>query len=154
VLIDSPALDIVTPMRTFDLLSFSLLIFMLSSVSVFANGNTTELADYTAIQSLLSNGKFQGVPDASKKLSVDAKANHHAAIAEKADQLALTTDLKSARDAFVPLSKEMLPLAKADHSKTYQIVYCPMKKARWVQKSGPVANPFYDGEMKECGVKE
>jgi hypothetical protein len=141
-------------MRTFNLLAFSVLIFTFTASSVFAKDNAKELTDYTAIQTLLSNGKFQRVPDASKKLSVDAKANHHAAIADKADQLAQTTDLKTARDAFVPLSTEMLPLAKADHTKTYEVVYCPMKKARWVQKSGPVANPFYDGEMKECGVKE
>jgi hypothetical protein len=29
-----------------------------------------------------------------------------------------------------------------------------MKKARWVQKTGSIANPYYGSEMLECGVKE
>ena len=136
----------------------SLSIFILTTGSMLptahAADTTQELNDYTDIQSLLAKDTFIGVTAAAQKLSNDAKANHHAALAKGADQLALAKDLRTARAQFEIVSKAALPLAKADHSKNYEIVYCPMKKARWVQKAGSIANPFYGNEMLECGVKE
>ena len=114
----------------------------------------TELEDYIAIQSLLAKDLYAGVPDLAKKLSVDAKAVHHAELANEAEKLSVTPDLAKARVKFVSVSNLILPLAKAETDKNFEVVYCPMKKARWVQKTGPIANPYYGRDMLECGVKE
>jgi hypothetical protein len=123
--------------------------------SVFAGSSASELKDYTDIQELLAKSTFDGVSDSAKKLSADAKANHQSDLSKASDQLAEAKDLASARDQFVKVSKLMIPLAKSEKNKDYDVMYCPMKKARWVQRTGAVANPYYGtGEMLECGVKE
>jgi hypothetical protein len=32
-------------------------------------------------------------------------------------------------------------------------MYCPLKKAGWVQEGPEVANPYYGAEMLECGYE-
>jgi hypothetical protein len=116
--------------------------------------SSSELQDYIAIQSLMAKDQYAGVPDLAKKLSAEAKAVHHTELANEAEKLSATTELTAARIQFVAVSNLILPIAKAKNDKNFEVVYCPMKKARWVQKTGPIANPYYGSEMLECGVKE
>ena len=141
-------------MQILKLVLFLVTFSSLKLTTVFAAGNVKELNDYTDIQTLLAKDTFLGVPSAAQQLSSDAQDNHHPALAKAASQLALAKDIKSARAQFEAVSKEVLPLAKADKSKNFEVVYCPMKKARWVQKTGSIANPYYGSDMLECGVKE
>ena len=121
----SPSVKIVFLSLVFSILPFT---------SSFAGSAEKELNDYTAIQTLLAKDTFEGVTDASKTLSTDAKTNHHDALSAASDKLTQTKDIKTARAEFLAVSKEILPLAKSDKSKNFEVVYCPMKKARWVQK--------------------
>jgi hypothetical protein len=141
-------------MHIFKIFTLSVAFSLITLSTAFGASNAKELNDYTDIQTLLAKDTFPGVSSAAQKLSSDAKENHHAALAKVASQLAQAKDLKEARLQFEAVSKEALPLAKADKTKAFEVVYCPMKKARWVQKSGPIANPYYGNEMLECGVKE
>ena len=42
------------------------------------------------------------------------------------------------------------PLSNAVADKLY-VMFCPMKKAGWLQTNAEVANPYYSSEMKQCG---
>jgi hypothetical protein len=141
-------------MHILKIIAVSVSLSFLTLTTVFAASNEKELNDYTDIQTLLAKDTFLGLPAAAQKLASDANENHHAALAKASDQLALSKDIKAARVQFEAVSKETLPLAKADKSKKFEVLYCPMKKARWVQKTGSIANPYYGSEMLECGVKE
>ena len=136
------------------ILTLSLILSFLTLTTVFAADQSKELSHYTEIQSLLAKDIFLGVPAAAQKLSSEAKDKHHSKLGKASEELALATDIKSAREKFKKVSAEILPLAKLDKTKNFEIVYCPMAKARWVQKTGSIANPYYGSEMLECGVKE
>ncbi len=60
-----------------------------------------------------------------------------------------STDLKSIREAFKPLSEFYAKLELPDG---LMKVYCPMVKSHWVQKKGDITNPFYGKSMLSCGV--
>jgi hypothetical protein len=129
-------------------------VFAKDKTPISKKNATIELEDYTAIQSLMAKDQYAGLQGLAKKLSVDAKASHHAELANEAEKLSATPDLAAARVQFVAVSNLILPLAKTKTDKNFEVVYCPMKKARWVQKTGPIANPYYGSEMLECGVRE
>jgi Cu(I)/Ag(I) efflux system membrane fusion protein len=77
--------------------------------------------------------------------------------------------LAEARKQFYPLSLAIANLAStarrelAAAATGLMIVECPMAKSavptadtnqgRWVQKSGPIRNPFFGAEMLECGTE-
>lgn len=64
--------------------------------------------------------------------------------------------LAEQRKLFSPLSQAVIAMAdacppsKAVGSKLY-VLFCPMKKASWLQTTPEIANPYYATEMKECG---
>ncbi len=36
-------------------------------------------------------------------------------------------------------------------AKKLHVMFCPMKKADWLQVNAEVADPYYATEMKQCG---
>tara|TARA_R110000868_G_scaffold273926_1_gene533169 strand:- start:3491 stop:4357 length:867 start_codon:yes stop_codon:yes gene_type:complete len=63
-----------------------------------------------------------------------------------------TQDIKSQRDFFKSVSKNMYELMKVSKTETptyYQ--YCPMVKANWLSKENEVKNPYYGSKMMSCG---
>jgi Cu(I)/Ag(I) efflux system membrane fusion protein len=71
-------------------------------------------------------------------------------------------DLKEARKQFYPLSMAIAELAMhARPAGNVKVFECPMAKSavpsaetnqgRWVQRTGPIRNPFFGAEMLECG---
>ncbi len=72
-----------------------------------------------------------------------------------AKQLAESSSLEEARSKFKPLSEKVVEL---DLPKGYSVVRCPMadegQGARWVQKDGEIANPYFGEEMLKCGSVE
>jgi hypothetical protein len=103
--------------------------------------------------------------DAQQALAADdvtgakrALARLEAAIAEPAvDRLAnaaaAAADIGAMRVAFKPLSEAFVRLP---WPREYQPMYCPMfdgnAGATWVQKAGPVTNPYYGKAMLHCGT--
>lgn len=79
-----------------------------------------------------------------------------AAVAEQAEALAKASDIKSAREAFKPLSDSLLKYLAGNkaHASHYVRVYCPMAKARWFQKGTTVNNPYFGKSMADCGKIE
>jgi len=69
-------------------------------------------------------------------------------------------DLAEARKAFLPFTTATVDLAKIArqqaHFRTVKIFKCPMapkpgQTSFWLQLAGPLRNPFYGGEMIDCG---
>ncbi len=64
--------------------------------------------------------------------------------------------LAEQRKLFTPLSEaviamaEVCPPSNAVADKLF-VMFCPMKKAPWLQTTPDVANPYYATEMKQCG---
>ena len=60
--------------------------------------------------------------------------------------------LSEAREVFKKLSQPMAMWVGMAKPKGYQVMFCPMVKASWVQKEGTTQNP-YDDKMPSCGSK-
>jgi len=110
---------------------------------------------YLTIQASLAKDSLSGVADnanaIAKAVQTDAKSLP-AAVATEAEALARTSDLKSARAAFKPLSDSLIQYL-ADHKArdAYVQVYCSMANASWLQAGKNVSNPYMGRAMSECG---
>lgn len=78
-----------------------------------------------------------------------------ARVTENATHMSRTTDLAHQRHHFIPLSKDMITVARdAKLGKSY-VLFCPMandgKGAYWLSDTTKIANPYWSGAMKTCG---
>lgn len=110
---------------------------------------------YLKIQASLAKDSMSGVAqnaDAiAKAVQTDAKAMP-SAVATEAEALAKASDLKSAREAFKPLSDSLIQYLADHHARNaYVQVYCPMANANWLQSSKNVSNPYLGKSMPDCG---
>jgi hypothetical protein len=65
-------------------------------------------------------------------------------------------DLKSAREAYQPISTAMIKLVKitsptSEIADKLYVAYCPMAEASWIQKTAEISNPFMGQKMLTCG---
>ncbi len=129
-------------------------LFLLTTTAHAGRTTSVVTEDYLKIQTLLAHDTFEGVPQAAKDLSTNAKAKKQIAISKAADKVASAKDITDARLQFEKVSVVAIPYLKKISKDEIETVYCPMKKARWAQKKGPMENPYYGKEMLECGVKD
>jgi hypothetical protein len=106
-----------------------------------------QLTEYVEIQEALAADNFE---EAKSQLAEFARIADGAAktLAEAALQAG---DIEELRAQFKPLSES---LAVLDLPQGFARAYCPMydNGASWVQRDGPVRNPFYGAVMLSCGV--
>ncbi|MDP6580679.1 MAG: hypothetical protein QF681_08490 [Vicinamibacterales bacterium] len=107
----------------------------------------TQLAEYVEVQEALAADSFE---------QAKTQLEEFALISDSATQaLALraleASDIEEMRVGFKPLSES---LAAQDLPQGYARAYCPMydNGSSWVQRDGPVRNPFYGAVMLSCGV--
>ena len=107
----------------------------------------TQLAAYVEIQEALAADDFE-----EAKLQLEAFAR----VADGGTQVLaeaalLADDIEALRAKFKPLSES---LAVLDLPQGFARAYCPMydNGSSWVQRDGPVRNPFYGAVMLTCGV--
>ncbi len=117
--------------------------------------------DYLKIQSALADDSMKGVAQCAASMAKLAQADETkslpSVLSKQATTLAEASDLKSAREAFKPVSNSLIKyLADNKVPKgTYYEVYCPMAQASWLQTNKTVNNPYMGKEMATCGeVKE
>ena len=110
-----------------------------------------------AIQAALAKDSLDGVQanaaaieDQATKLGAPA-----AKLAAAAKELKGATKLGDARTAFGKVSDALVAYIDAQKlsldSGHARIAYCPMIGKPWVQKDGPIQNPYYGSEMPTCG---
>jgi protein SCO1 len=114
------------------------------------------IAPAVAIQSALARDTMVGVGAQAKALRDAAAAlgAPGAAIAAAAGELSGQTTIADARTAFGTTSDALVAYIKANRSALSgdaRIAYCPMLRKSWIQKDGPIENPYYGSRMLACG---
>lgn len=100
---------------------------------------------YEGARQALLKGNLKDVQKHATALAAASK--DHPAIAARARDLARSANIGKARDAFAPLSDEIIKARKQGDPAVY---YCSMVKKSWLQKKGEVGNPYMAG-MEKCG---
>ena len=107
----------------------------------------TQLAEYVKVQEALAADNFT---EAQTQLEEFARVTDSAtqALALRALEAG---DIEAMRAGFKPLSES---LAVVELPQGFARAYCPMydNGAPWVQRDGPVRNPYYGAVMLTCGV--
>jgi hypothetical protein len=112
---------------------------------------------YLKIQAELVKDSLNGVADNATAIAKAVRGDEMkmlpSDVATQADALAQAKDLKTAREAFKPLSTSLIKyLADNKAGKgTYHEAYCPMAKASWLQPGKDIKNPYLGKAMPDCG---
>jgi hypothetical protein len=132
--------------------------------ATFDEGMARVLDKYLKIQDDLASDSFSKIPEAAQQLQSQALELKKAASANQkevalklgsaAGLLNDAKDIKKAREVFKQLSSAMISWVSTSKPKGIRIASCSMAKAKWVQKDGPIRNPYYGKEMLECGEFE
>ena len=114
------------------------------------------VSSYLEIHAQLAADKIDGIkaPAAAIAKSAASMGEPGKKIAAAAKAVEQAGDLKTARDAFAPLSEAVIAVAKADGWQgldDVKLAYCPMVNASWLQKDVAVRNPYYGSTMLTCG---
>ncbi len=119
------------------------------------------LGQYFLIHKSLASDSIEGVSAAAARIADISRRTAAAEVNGKTQLIALSaaaaklraTDLKSARNGFGELSKNLIAFLQANQAKTnppYQF-YCPMVKKHWLQPAKEVRNPYFGSSMLKCG---
>ena len=116
------------------------------------------IESYLQIHAGLAADKTDGVKAAAAGIAKQAEAMGAGgtAIAKAATAVAAAKDLKTARDAFGPLSDAVKAAVDASGPATarelgLKLAFCPMVNRSWLQKDEKLRNPYYGSAMLECG---
>src|SRR5216117_2780181 len=113
---------------------------------------------YLTIQTELAKDSIKGLDEHANAIAKAVKGDEMKMlspdVAKQAETLAKAKDIKTAREAFKPLSMSLVKyLADNKAGKgTYHEAYCPMVKASWLQKETQIKNPYMGKEMLTCGT--
>jgi Protein of unknown function (DUF3347) len=112
---------------------------------------------YIAIQEELTKDSTKGVSEHADAIAAAAKTGQVKGLpsdaGKHADAVSKAKDIKSARQAFKPLSADFIKYrADSQAAKSaYHEAYCPMARASWLQTGKEVRNPYYGKSMLDCG---
>jgi hypothetical protein len=135
---------------------FALLIIGPARPAIASGPMQSVVASYLEIHALLASDRIDGVKAPAQEIVKQATAMgaDGAAIVKAAKAVEAAADLKTARDAFGPLSEAVIAAAKAEGWSDLgdvKLAFCPMAKASWLQKGEKIRNPYYGSSMLECG---
>ena len=116
--------------------------------------------DYETIQRALAADSIVEVRPAAARLATDAQARLGEAVVPArlkfvivAAQLLEGEDLETLRVQAKPLGRAIAELVGSAPLPGYATYFCPMADAYWVQSAGAVRNPYFGGEMLDCGER-
>ena len=122
--------------------------FILMTASAFAHD--LDYGPYLQMQEPLSEDNFKGALDAHK-IICDKELIHYKDDYKDCDKS--FKNIEDLRSSFKTLSNVYFENGKKEELKQLVKVYCPMAKAKWVQKNGKLANPYLGKSMPDCGEK-
>ena len=132
--------------------------FIATARSAAAEPLKNIVESYLQIHAQLSADKTDAVKPAATEIArhADAMGPGGAAIAKAATAVAAARDLKTAREAFGPLSEAVRAAVDASGPATakelgLKLAFCPMVNRSWLQKDEKIRNPYYGSAMLECG---
>lgn len=109
------------------------------------------IAEYIKIQDTLASDSVNGVVESAKKIATIEKSSK---VGLEAQKVAAAKDIKSIRESFKLLSKEVIASTPKKDLKDVKVAGCPMANAQWLQKGDKIRNPYYGASMLECGSFE
>ena len=122
--------------------------------------NYLQIGDALAADSMDEvNRNAESIAKLAKSLDPTKASGEHASHYEHvpaklkaaAQTLAKSKTLEETRAAYKKLSMPMGMWAGMSKPEGIDVVYCPMAKARWVQRKGAIRNPYHGSEMLRCG---
>lgn len=127
-------------------------IFFLSSLLITSTTFAKDLglAPYVSVQEALAKDDFKGALEAHKSLCAKELSTL------KQDYKDCSKSFKSIeelRTSFKALSEAYFKNGSKKEIEGLQKASCPMAEARWIQKKGELANPYYGKSMLTCGEK-
>lgn len=121
---------------------------VLISFPVFANELKVE--NYVKMQEALAKDDFTVALNVHKNLCQKDLAHHSEAYKDCKKNF---KNIDQLRDSFKQLTILYIANAKKEELKGLMVAECPMAKAKWIQKEGSIANPYYGESMLECGER-
>lgn len=125
-----------------------LIVFALSMTSAYAHD--LALSPYLKMQEALANDDMKTALDAHK-IICDKELIHYKDDYKDCEKP--FKDIEEVRSSFKKLSEVYLENGNKKELQGLDKATCPMAKAKWVQKSGDLKNPYYGKSMLECGEK-
>lgn len=122
------------------------------SIPVFAadQAKPKALDSYIEIQEALAKDSL----DKAKKLGSSlARESNSESVKKSAQGIAAAKSIEAARESFKLLSATFSEQVQKEKPQGYEVIECPMAKAKWVQKRGEIQNPYYGKEMLSCGER-
>lgn len=104
------------------------------------------LTHYIEAQEALAADDYEKARGALSQLAENRSGDEE--MAQLVRKAAQAEDINALRNAFKPLSEKAVGATLPDD---VVVAYCPMVDARWLQKDGEIANPYYGKEMLTCG---
>jgi Cu(I)/Ag(I) efflux system membrane fusion protein len=141
-------------------LSSVLIVAMVGCASTASAAESEEMkavvAAYLDIQGQLVADKLDTVKTQARTIGEQAGKMGKAGegLRSAVPALEQAADIKSARDAFGPLSEAVIAAARADgwaNVSALKLAYCPMAKRSWLQSAEAIQNPYYGKAMATCG---
>ncbi len=118
---------------------------MATTTSHLSDEQTKFLNQYESIHSALAADDFTAVKKAAQGMT---SLNEEQKMAAR--KIAASDSIKSAREAFKPLSAEAVKVVS--HESGYFVMACPMvENGKWIQTTNKVSNPYLGGAMPTCG---
>lgn len=122
-------------------------LFLLGTASVY--GEIREIPPYVKLQEALAADNFAASTQAHKEVCEKSKNF----VPEYKGCEKTFKDIEEVRTSFRSLSDLYIAKVDKENMKGLAKMYCPHAKAHWIQKDGPLRNPYYGKSMLECGMK-
>ena len=123
-----------------------------------AAADATELMinQAVAIATSLAQDKLDNVATNAAAIDLEATSlgKPAAKISSAAKDMQKATKITDVRNAFGKLSEALVAYLDAQKRKPgagLKVAVCPMVDKPWIQKDGPIQNPYYGSEMLSCG---
>jgi hypothetical protein len=120
----------------------------LFSLSSFAH--ELAIAPYVAMQDALASDDLKVALEAHRSIC-DKELIHYKD--DYKDCNKKFKDIEDLRASFKDLSEVYIENSDQKEMSKFQKASCPMAKAKWIQKTGALRNPYYGKSMLDCGEK-
>ncbi len=129
-------------------------LFFVSLLSTFiALSHELKYENYLQVQSALAKDDFKQALSSWKTIC-EKDLGHYAKEQKYDDCTKPMKTITELRNSFKALSEIYIKNGETIKDGSIVVASCPMAKARWLQKSGSVSNPYYGKDMLQCGEIE
>lgn len=111
---------------------------------------------YIRIQKALASDSLVDAIQEAKQLRGQNVQWHRApfkSVVRSLEALVQSQSLKDARSNFKKMTTPFEKWVLKQENSDFDVIYCPMAGAKWIQKKGEIENPYFGKEMLRCGEK-